>query len=42
MIEFLKNAKQRVRSWIKNALKALKVECTFDLDFHIHVTNKTA
>lgn len=42
MIELLKSIKLRVRSWIKNALKALKVECTFDLDFQIHITNKTA
>lgn len=42
MFETFENMKQRVRSWIKNALKALKVDFSLGIDFHLNITNKTA
>lgn len=42
MIAWVKKFKAWVCSRWKNTLTALKVEVTFDVDFRIHITNKTA
>ena len=41
-MNWLEEIKCLVHSCWKSALKALNIECTFDVDFHIHITNKTA